>query len=570
MSGVVNLVPRGKDRETSAHVSAGTYENGTVHARAGMHLNFNKAKTAGMWASLSGARSDGFDLTVEPRNAPGTTATANQVDSFRSFGTAGRVWAGPITAQWFFHSRAQHAPTGPYSLRFNDARTLYKDERFMAEVRAEPKISDTLSILARVYVNHYAYHGNYVYEPPPVEGVDEDYAGTWFGGEARAIITPKKTLRLTVGGEVQGNPQANMFGCGNYIANKEKCPPIKLDSSGTIVGDTYLDVQQSYVTGAVYGLADWEVTKWLRLSGGVRGDFSSLLAPQLVVRGAAILKPWSGGIIKFMGGNAFRRPSIFERLYWDGGTSLVQAEDPNGSKSPPYVSGGLKAETIINGEIEISQRVFEDWIALVSGHTSYIQNIITSFEIDPLTGVPQPGAGFVQFQNSRAPALNGGFDVEVRRDWRQGWMISAFYGYQQPHFIGLSADDPVVVANPRLLQNPRLKNAPAHLAGLRGVVPLLPDLASLGLRITLEGQRRVTYADDTSTPVDESAELTNVAAVADLTLSGNVKRFGVGYVIGVYNLADQRYPLPITETYFSRLSPQNGRTFLANINVTYP
>jgi outer membrane receptor for ferrienterochelin and colicins len=92
-------------------------------------------------------------------------------------------------------------------------------------------------------------------------------------------------------------------------------------------------------------------------------------------------------------------------------------------------------------------------------------------------------------------------------------------------------------------------------------VPIVADLASLGLRVTLEAPRRVSYVSD---------ELTRPAAVADLTLSGQVKRFGVGYTVGVYNVIDTRYNLPITETYFSRLSPQNGRTFLANVTVQYP
>lgn len=571
MSGVVNLVPRGKEGDTSGHVAAGTYENGTTHARAGAYVNFNKSKTAGMWASVSGARSNGFNLDVEPRYAPGTTATAHQVDFFRSAGTAGRIWVGPVTAQWFYHSRSQTVPTGPYFMAFDDARVLYKDERFMSEIRAEPKISDVFSVMVRAYANRYTYHGNYVYAPPPDEGYAEDYSGTWFGGEARAVITPTKALRLTIGGEAQGNPEANMAGCYNYKANKNQCPPLETDDTGAIIGDSLLDVKQSYVTGAVYGLADWGVAKWLRLSAGVRGDFSSLLSPQVVARGAIILKPWTGGVIKLMGGNAFRRPSVFERYYGDGGFSIISSEDPTGNnKGAPYVQGGLQAETIINGEAEISQRFLEDWTALVSGHLNRIENVITSFEIDPATGTPTPGSGFVQYQNSKAPSLTAGFDLEIRRDWRQGWMISAFYGYQRPQFTGLAADDPVVVANPTLLANPRLTNAPEHLAGMRGVVPIVPDLASLGLRIMLEAPRRVTYSDDPTTEVDESAELTRPNAVADITLSGNVKKFGVGYVFGVYNVGDARYSLPITQTYYSRLSPQNGRTFLANISITYP
>ena len=569
-SGVVNLVPRGKEEENSVQVGAGTYENSVIHARAGVHLNFNKSKTAGMAASVSGARSDGIDLVVEPRAAPGTTATAHQVDYFRSIGTTARVWAGPFTAQLFFHSRDQHVTTGPYGILFDDVRTSYKDERLMGEVRAEPKINDKFEILARVYAQHYAYHGAYFYEPGK-EGYNEDYSGTWIGAEARGVITPTPSLRLTVGGEAQGDPEANMVGCGNYKANGNKCPPVELDKDGVIIGDSYLDVKQSYTTGAVYGLGDWEAAKWVRLSAGVRGDFSSLLTPQIVARGAIILKPWTGSVIKIMGGNAFRRPSIFERYYYDGGTAFLQAEDPPGkNKGAPYVAGGLQAETITNGEVEFSQRFLEDWVALVSGHINRIENVITSFEVDRLTGKPTPGTALVQFQNSKAPALNAGFDVELRRDWRQGWMVSAFYGYQRPQFVGLDANDPAVVANPNLLTNPRLTNAPEHLAGFRGVVPVVPELASLGLRITLEGPRRVTYSDDAATSTDESAELTPIKAVADLTLSGNVRKFGVGYTIGVYNVADVKYNLPITASYFSRLSPQNGRTFLANLNIAYP
>jgi outer membrane receptor for ferrienterochelin and colicins len=186
MSGVVNLVPRPKDDESSVHVGGGTYDNSVAHGRAGFHVNFNKAKTAGMWASVSGARSDGVTLEVEPRDrVNGAVATANQVDFFRSYGTAGRLWAGPFTAQWFYHSRKQHLPTGPYFTLFNDARTFYQDERVMGEVRVEPKINDKLQLLARAHANHYHFHGSYFYEQSPAPGYDEDYYGTWFGGEAQ-------------------------------------------------------------------------------------------------------------------------------------------------------------------------------------------------------------------------------------------------------------------------------------------------------------------------------------------------------------------------------------------------
>lgn len=560
MSGVVNLVPRAKDDESSVHVGGGTYDNAVAHGRAGFHLNFNKAKTAGMWASVSGARSNGISVEVEPRDASlGENVLARQVDFFRSVGTAGRVWAGPFTAQWFFHSRQQHLPTGPYFTLFNDARTFYKDERFMTELRVEPKINEKLQFLARAHANHYHFHGSYFYEPIPATGYDEDYYGTWFGAEARAVITPLSSLRITLGGEAQLHPEADMRGCGEYVASDNSCAP---NPGADPDSNTYLDVEQNYVTGAAYGVLDWGAARWLRVSAGLRGNFFSFVNPQVAARGALIFKPWDGGVLKLMGGNAFRLPSIYERFYYDGGVAQIQAEDPVDRDAPaPRVQGGLQPESIITGEIEVSQRFFDDWTALGALHLNRVEGIITTVEVDPATGAPAPGSGVIQYQNSQSPALNVGFDVELRRDWRQGWMVSAFYSYQRPQFTDVKADDPFVAANPTLIDNPRLTNAPEHLAGVRGVVPIVPDLASLGMRLSVEAPRRVTYA---------TSETTTPTAVADLTLSGGVKRFGVGYTIGVYNIIDSRYSLPIAETYFSRLSPQNGRTFLANLNVTYP
>jgi outer membrane receptor for ferrienterochelin and colicins len=135
-------------------------------------------------------------------------------------------------------------------------------------------------------------------------------------------------------------------------------------------------------------------------------------------------------------------------------------------------------------------------------------------------------------------------------------MFSAYYGYQRAQYRVSATDN-----DPALLANPRLSNAPEHLASVRGVIPIVPELASLGARISLEAPRRIDL---------DSSETTRGAIVADVTLSGNVKRYGVGYVLGVYNLADQRYDYLTSHSYLGRLSRQNGRTVLLNINVTYP
>jgi outer membrane receptor protein involved in Fe transport len=132
-------------------------------------------------------------------------------------------------------------------------------------------------------------------------------------------------------------------------------------------------------------------------------------------------------------------------------------------------------------------------------------------------------------------------------------MLSGFYGYQHSQFINVT--DPALAANPRLI------NAPEHNAGAKVVVPILPDVLLLGARASLSAPRRIDYQTD---------DLTDWALIADTTVSGTVSKFGLHYVFGVYNLFDWKYAVPVSTTYASRTMPQNGRTFLADIDLSYP
>ena len=176
----------------------------------------------------------------------------------------------------------------------------------------------------------------------------------------------------------------------------------------------------------------------------------------------------------------------------------------------------------------------------------------------PAAGCPSSSIAYV---NSAYPALAIGGDIELRREWRQGWMVSIYYSYEPAAFI----DSPFA--------NPELVNAPQHLGAFKGVVPVLPDLLSFALRITLEAPRRINFpASGTTAPaaLANSNVTTPPSAVADLTASGNIKRFGIGYVFGVYNVTDSRYVYPVSPSYLSSVMQQPGRTFLGDITVRYP
>ncbi len=517
-SGVVNLVTRPRDEPNSVQAGVGSYDDSVLHARAGFH--YNLTPTAGVWASASAAHSEGvtIDLPIDDSNGHTHLKTVRSVDAFNSGGTAGRFWVGALTGQWFYHRREEVSPVGAYGTTVDDPRTHFTDTRMMAELRFEPHLTDTVQLMTRAHANRYLYKGNYRFDESENH---EDFAGTWFGGEARIIYTPGPRLRVTAGGEGQVHPEATLL--GRNVADAGATKP-------------YLDEHQPYSFGAGYAIVEAAPVPWLRISGGARVDVYSTFGPIVVPRAAVILKPNAGGALKIMGGRAFRAPSIYEQVYNDGGLSQARAVDPARGLT-------IGPESIYSGEIEYTQRFREDWLGLVAGHASYLQGIIDSLPDDPA----HPESKVIRYVNS-PPAIAIGGDVELRREWRRGWMLAAMYGYQRAQIISG-------------VGNTRLPNAPEHLASFRGVVPVVRELASLGLRVRLEAPRRIQQGSDATTPT---------AAVLDVTLSGNIRDHGLRYVIGVYNLTDWRYETPVTETFASRSMPQNGRTFLIDLLATFP
>jgi outer membrane receptor protein involved in Fe transport len=519
-AGLVNLVPREKDEPSSVSGGVGAYYSNALRARLAFHYNFTDK--VGIQASLTGARSDGTDVPVtldSPANNPAfkpLTQTANNADYFRAWGTMGRFWAHAFTLQWFFHTRDQHLPAGQNGAEFNDLRQEYVDTRWLAEARFEPKINDQWEVFARVHANRYTFHGEYPYDVPPNTPYAEDYAGTWVGGEARVAWTPVKALRITAGGEGQYDPQVDMVGAAGTAEKSQ----------------SYLSSHTPYGFGAGYVVAEGTPTSWLRASAGVRVDgYPASFGAIPVPRGALIFKPWQGGVIKLMFGRAFRAPSVYQEFYNDGGTTQIPGNSADGKTK-------LAPESVYSGEVEISHRFLDDWVALVAGHGTVLQYV-----------------------NSQFPALALGGDAEIRREWRQGWMLSAYYSYEHAAYINSN------------LANPELVDAPQHLAAFKGVVPILPDLVSVAARVTLEAPRRIAAPPPSMTTPEAIANTnatTPTAVVADLTLSGHLKRFGLGYVLGVYNVTDTRYAYPVTAKSPNTVYPQPGRTFLGDLYVALP
>jgi outer membrane receptor protein involved in Fe transport len=529
-SGVINLVPDDRDAPTRFEVSVGTAD--TNVARARVAFNWRASDDAGARASISGAHSDGWDAPlVFDADGDGVAEEniAHGMSALDALHTAGRAWAGPFTLQWHYNLREVEIPTGTFGTVFDDPQNRYTDGRGLIELRFEPELSDSVTLQTRVHGNLGHYDALNTYEDVTAGGDPyeyeyfEDSIGVWMGGEARVVVALDETFEFSVGGALDYHPVVS------YDASQEL-------EDGTI--EDSLDLDSPFFVYALYGLVDWSPAKWLSISAGVRADVWNLEEPaenfvSVNPRLAFVLRPTENDTLKVMGGRAFRAPSIYE-LYYEGTPQLASS----------CCGTALGPESFYQAEIEYTHRFDPEWSVLGAVHGVYALDFITTLP------APTDPDNSIYFANSSADQILAGADLEVRREFRGGWMFAAQYGFMQARYL----EAPIEVGG---TDDTRVPNAPEHYASVKGVFPLLPSVLTGAARLTLEAPRRVRFDGD---------DLTDWALVADFVISGRIDEFGLRYALGVYNLFDWEYDLP-AEPFVAPTLPQARRTFFVHVGL---
>ncbi|MDP3277066.1 MAG: PEGA domain-containing protein [Deltaproteobacteria bacterium] len=519
ISGVINLAMNGRDIRTGAEVGLGSYAEGVGRARARGSVRISPE--AGVSLEVATAASQGTTTALDvPTPAGVTTQQVANVDRFLSTSLSGRAWWRDLTAQWSVAFQDHDIPVGAYATTVGDSATRWTDGRVMGELRFERQVHRMVQVLLRAHVNMYRFNGAYGYDAGAINR--ESYLGVWTGTEARLVITPVEALKITGGGEFQWHPTAQLDGEATDRTMPATAPT------------RYLGVSSSYTIGSGYGLLEWTPARWMTLHGGFRVDAFSTVPAGLSVRGAAIFRPSSRSTIKLLGGRAFRAPSTYEQRYTDGMTQRPGC--------PPGMACSLRPEFVTSGEIEWLQRIGDDWSLLVASNVSVLQDVLDTV-----------GAGTsedqIRYTNSDSGVLSVGGDLEVRREFRQGWFFAATYNLQHTRFLA-----------PVAMQQAELVNAPLHQGSLKMIAPLLPPYANLAVRGTYVAPRLVRQDSD---------ERTTPAILGDLVMSGQLPRLGLRWAFGVYNVLDWRWSVPITETFASRTMPQAGRTLAAHLQASF-
>ncbi len=496
--GVVNVVTRQGESTRPSHVSVagGAPASGRVRASASGRFG----EDGGWWASAGGLYGQGEapPLLADPG---ATDATRAGTDEVAAAGGRAKVWSGPWTAVAYGNYRDKRIATGAFGTVVGDERARSNDGRAFAELRFEPTLGERAQLYTRAYVDRYDFAGSYPYDDDGAYLVRDEWHGTWVGAEVRATGAPVAWLRLTGGAAGEGRVQA--------------------DLTGRESGDTYLDEAAPVQSAGAYAVVEADAGRFLTASAGARLDWLSTVGPTVNPRAALILRPGAQHTIKLLGGRAFRAPSPYELYYNDNGVTQVQAE-------------ALLPETILTGEVEYTARFGEVGSAVASVYYDQIDGLISLVERDD---------GLLVYQNEGGAVQTAGVELELRRDWRGGWMVAFTQAVQRA-----STGD--------VLTGAVLTNSPLYVGGLKAAAPILPGQVQAASRVRVESGR---LASD--------GNWTDPAVLWDLTTTGAVPALGLDWTLGLRNLLDWDYALPAGDDGADATLLQPGRSVYAEVTV---
>ena len=526
LSGVINVVSR---NDAPPGVSAGVSTNQAGVARARVRADAKFGPDAGVWASVALGRGNGRDFRFPEYVTATSDGVARGVDGFQSGTFRGRAYWKFLSAEWSLHSYEKHLPSAEFGTLFGDDRTTQTDTRSYVELRAEPRVSETVSVLTRLHWNHYTFRGAYARDTVD-GGLEVDtYRGSWLGLEQRVQFKPLSRLRVTVGGEGQLHYQVEQEG---------------RDDDGVFLDDTG-EHGRPFQVGALYALADAALSSRAQLSLGARWDVYSTFGSSLNPRVALILKPYEAGNTKLLLGKAFRAPSTYELYYNDSG--ITQIQSPN-----------LSPESLYSLEVEHTHHFSASLVATAAAYGNYAARLISTLGSgsadDPL-----------HYANERSPLVVLGGEVGLRREFRQGAMFSLSYGLSMARFLATNGAGDLVSLD-AAAEKRSVENSPVHLASLKGALPVINRALTLASRLSIEGPRYDRY-ENRADPMAQGK--TSGAVIWDLVLSGEEPRYGVRYAFGVYNAFDWHYSAPVSTEFVQRAIPQPGRSYMASLDMKF-
>ena len=394
-----------------------------------------------------------------------------------------------------YGTREKGIPTAPYGTVFNNSGTRTTDSNSYIDLRYQHRFGNSWDVLARTFYDRYTYQGTYIYASPldPSQtSPNLDFAdGKWWGAELQITKTVLQRNRITAGAEYRDNLRQNQ---SDYDLR-----PYLL----------YLDDKRQSFVGALYVQDELTISKSVALNVGFRYDYYSALHASGDPRVALIYRPWHRTGFKFIYGEAFRVPNVYELYY----------------AASPYLSNpALNSEKIRNAEFIWEQGLGTHLWFSTSAFYSSIQDLITQESV---------GDNFI-FRNLKN-VRSSGLEVEVKGQLSQGLEGRASYSFQQTKDTS---------------SGQFLSNSPRNLVTLN----LSQPLWGKRMFVSLDAQYRSRIQNLTGGSVSPFA-------VVNATLLARNLGKHVDLSASIYNLLDKQYFDPPSTENLQQAIQQDGRSF---------
>ncbi len=463
---VINIITRSGRNLKGAEVSGSAASFDTYTGR----LTYGNKFRNGPEALLSGSlmESKGQNLFFKEFDSPDTNnGIAEHCDYDRSHSFFAKSSFRDFTFEAAYSWRKKGIPTASFGTVFDDPRNNTIDDRYFADLKYEHYFSSRLGLTARTFYDWYGYHGDYIFDYPPIT-VNKDFArGAWWGGEVKLITTLMNRHKLIAGAEYRDNILQHQ---GNFDED-----PYHL----------YLDDRRTSKNLGLYVQDEFTVFNKLILNLGIRYDHFDTFGGTTNPRLALIYNPFEKTFFKLLYGRAFRAPNNFELYYDDGGLS---------SKSNP----DLKPETINTYEL-IYEQYFGDYFRFTADSFYYKINNLISQQIDPADGL-------LVFQNIESVKATG-FELELEGRLPSGIEGRISYTYQD------AKNDAT---------KERLTNSPLHLAKANVIMPLLRDKLFVGTEVQYTSKRKTLSGNAVNDFITTNVTLFAQNLVRALELSASV------------------------------------------------
>ncbi len=398
-------------------------------------------------------------------------------------------------------SSEKHVPTAAYETLFNNNRFKTNDEKIFAELKWNHPFDAGMNLQTRLFYDRYRFDGTYPYDLPPFIINRDEAEGQSIGAE---VVYDQEIFshHFLIGADLVYHLQATQ-------RNYDELPRVH-----------YLEDNRKFTNWSLYAQDEWDITSWLRLTGGLRLDHYSTFGYHLSPRAGLIINSVKSNTIKLLYGQAFRAPNVFELYYATvSGPSLYRA-NPN-----------LNPETVDTYEIIVEQEITPA-IKLAASGFHYTAKDLISQEMNP--------DGSFQFYNV-SRVKSDGLELGLEANWPGILKGDASYTYQD------TRDEQ---------SGQWLANSPRHMVKVGTHVPLYRNLIFWSGQCRYMGNR-----------LNRNGEDIGDAFIVDTSFSLEYKKLNIS--ASAFNLFDATYTVPVSGDHLQKVIHQNGRNFWFKIGFVF-